>query len=715
MPGTTQHTPVPSPDLADWRIAANEVAALAGVQRPVVTNWARRHPDFPAPAASADGRRSYSGRAVVDWLLDTGHGNADPRHLRAELALHTLNAWQGALPAGVFVDTLTALICLHQQYDRPVSAPDWTAVLDRAAELDADDTFLLGELRSVPPHLGPALAALADQLVDAAYTPAEAQAWVLDARRRLGANEATADEPSPAVTRALALISGIGALAEGSTVVVDDARAGALLAALHEAAGADSGHTYLASEPDPRLARQARRRMLTRGVFEFQLHVADGEESSVEDFGDPDLVVRILPYESAETRDPVAVLERVQACTDLLADGATAVVLGPADALAGPLPAHGAADRLRRSFLTEGLLKAAVNLPGGAFPYRPAYRTAIWVLARTPLAERRGLVLLADYSAQPLTEEPLKGLADDLGIWRAAGWVEDAGHALRHAVVVPAKVLDDHPGTAFTPQHRALASRYGQDVIDRPARIGDLEVRLEALAADAARATAETSPLRTGAVLRPADQPVPRTTVRRLVKAKRLRVLPGHRIAADRLTADGHYPVLGREELTGTAPVGSRRIDRGLLLTAYEHVEFTEPGDIVVTAAPAFGAYVDDEGLSVVVYPAKVLRVRTDTARPLQPRVLAALLTAAAAEHPRAPGAVRASRAVEDLPIPDLDPDEAARFAALLDDVAQRREALKRQAEALEDLQHTTAAGINDGTLAIDRPAETTRPRSPDR
>src|SRR5690606_18624266 len=118
-----------------------------------------------------------------------------------------------------------------------------------------------------------------------------------------------------------------------------------------------------------------------------------------------------------------------------------------------PLAPQSDADRLRRSFLADGLLKAAISLPDGAFPYRPGYRTAVWVLTRTPEAERRGVMLLADVSARSLTARTLDALVEDAHIFRAAGWREDRRHTPRHGVILPVKVLNDRPGTAFTPQH----------------------------------------------------------------------------------------------------------------------------------------------------------------------------------------------------------------------------------------------------------------------
>ncbi|MER6363825.1 hypothetical protein [Kitasatospora sp. NPDC001527] len=692
------------PGPPSWRIGYAEIAALAQVKRPVPTTWSRRHSDFPAPVTRQGGSPLFDAQEVVEWLARTGRGNTEPRRLRAEVALHTLSAWRSSgLSAPVLVGALTALICLRQQYDAPVGEHAWGDLLDQAADLDAEDAFLLSELRAVPDpeRLGPALGALADELTEAAYTPAEAFDWVLEARRRLGSHDLAADEPTPAVARALAALAGLGTLADESVLATPYARSGDLLAALHTAAPEDSGHTYLAAEPDSTLARLVRRRMLVRGVFEFSLDVTEGEELSTDDWGDPDVLVCALPYEAGETRSARQVLERVQDLTDSLGDGSTAVVLGPADALIRTLPGHGDADRLRRSFLDKGLLKAAISLPDGAFAYRPGYRTAVWILARTPEDERAGRVLLADYSAQPLTEPVLDVLAEDIAIWRASDWRGDRRHQPRDAAVVPAKELDDRPGSAFTPQYRSPEARHTRVVVERPARLADVERHLAELDERTVRRAGASGFLTTGAVLRPEDQPVRRTTVRRLLKDRRLRRRPGHRIAPEHLSSDGHYVVIGPEEILGTARFGSRRIDRGVVLTAYEHVQFTEPGDLVVTTSPRFGVHVDIEGLAVIVAPARILRVHPDADPPVRPRVLAALLQAAASDHGRTSGAVRASRSIEDLSVPDLRREEAERYDAVLAEIQRRAELLRQQSEALDDLARITAAGMTDGTLTI--------------
>ncbi|MGM7443874.1 hypothetical protein, partial [Streptomyces tunisiensis] len=514
----------------------------------------------------------------------------------------------------------------------------------------------------------------------------------------LGSHDPAADGPSPAVVRALAALSGIDTLDEGAVIAVPHARSGDLPAALHDRAAEDSRHVYLAADPDPARVRMIRRRMLVRGVYEFRLDVAEGEELTADEWGYPTLLVCALPYEAAETRDAKAVLDQVAALTDYLDTGAIAVVLGPADVLTGPLARHGDADRLRRSFLEPGLLKAAISLPDGAYAYRPGYRTAVWILARVPEEQRTGLVLLADYSARPLTEPVLDALAEDIAIWRASGWTPDRRHEPRHAAIVHGTDLDGSPGAAFTPQHRTLASRHVRTVVERPAIIADLEQRLSELHE---RARAGELRLHAQAELRPESQPVRRTSVGRLLRARRLRRRPGHRFAPEHLTPEGHYTVLTPEEILGSARIGGRRIDRGILLTAYEHAQFTEPGDLVVTAHPHFGVYVDVEGVSLVAAPARILRVHPDADPPVRPRVLAALLRAAAGEHARTSGAVRASRRIEDLVVPDLSSAEADLYEAVLAEIESRAALLREQTAALDDLTRVMAAGMTDGTLTI--------------
>ncbi len=76
------------PDLTETGtllISMPEIAELAGVRRPVVTTWRRRHKDFPPPAVSQAGGPLFDARAVVAWLV--GSGRAEQRQIEPDLRL----------------------------------------------------------------------------------------------------------------------------------------------------------------------------------------------------------------------------------------------------------------------------------------------------------------------------------------------------------------------------------------------------------------------------------------------------------------------------------------------------------------------------------------------------------------------------------------------------------------------------------------------------
>ncbi|MCQ4084352.1 SAM-dependent methyltransferase [Streptomyces sp. RB6PN25] len=73
------------------QVTAAEISRLAGVTRATVSNWRRRHADFPAPVAGTDASPLYDLEAVRAWLAARGHvSSASPaEELRTVLRLHT--------------------------------------------------------------------------------------------------------------------------------------------------------------------------------------------------------------------------------------------------------------------------------------------------------------------------------------------------------------------------------------------------------------------------------------------------------------------------------------------------------------------------------------------------------------------------------------------------------------------------------------------------
>ncbi|MGW4948960.1 hypothetical protein [Streptomyces parvulus] len=696
-------------------VSMAEIAALARVKRPVVSTWRRRHGDFPAVVSQSSGRPLFDGAQVAEWLITSGLGNAAPADLRSELALFGIVALRNRFTPWQLVEILGSLLCLRRLDGRPLtdgvnSLPDdaeadgtlWSAVLRRAGRIDAEDDFVLRELSSLDAAAAP-LARLAEDLVEAAYDEHGAYEWLLAARSRLGLDSLAADAVAPQLRRLLTQLTDLRLrLEHGESLTLADpyVRAGDLLAALLDDTEDRDRVTVLAADPDERLARITRRRLLLAGVGELDLDVQTGADLE-EGITDPDLVVTQLPYRPGETRSVLAALEQVERVADLLRPGCTALVLGPADALVDALK-DTEASQLRSALLRANLVEAVIALPGGVLPFRPGYRPALWTLTRGPVREAEGKVLLADISADRLTADVRMRLAEDVLLWRTEGFRALDGHEPRYGRIVPVADLDRSFGGPLTPPAPPVSAIWSDEVTERPALIAEAEARLERATAAARAHQSEHGPYR-GGVLRRDGRLPRRTTLGKLIATGTVTRLPGHRVDDHHLTADGHHAVLGPDEITSERPVGARRIDRLLLATDYDRVALTEPGDIVYTLTPRLALHVDRDGFSVVAFPARVLRVAPDADPSLTPRVLAALLSAARGTG-RSPSAVRPARRIEDYQLPNLTPGEVRRFDALLAETEHRERLLRAQTDALAEARKRTIAGLADGTLTLGDP-----------
>ncbi|MFH7595094.1 hypothetical protein WDV06_08285 [Streptomyces racemochromogenes] len=689
-----------------------EIAALAQVKRPVVSTWRRRYADFPTPVAETTGRLQFDGDQIVDWLLATGLGNVNPDHLRAELVLYSIAAYADHSDPLRTIETLGALISLRHLDEKPLvgdlgeEAPEpddvWGAILRRAERIDSEDEFLLRELQTAGTEAVP-LVHLAEDMIEAAYSERGAFERLLAARSRLGATLLTADAPTPELLTLLVHLADLRTRLEGGTrVAVADpyARAGDLLAALIRGAEDPEIITVLAADPDERLARIVRRRLLLAGVDELALDVQTGTEVE-EGLAEPQLVVTQLPYRPREERSVLTVLTEVERIADSLGPGCTAVVLGPADALVDALPGT-EESKLRSALLRSNVVEAVLMLPAGALPYRPGYRPAVWVLTRGPVPAAEGNVLLADVSSEALTEHVRVRLTEDVLLWRAEGFRALDGHDPRYGRIARVADLDRAFGGPLTPSGPPASQILARTVRERPALIADAETRMERTAEEARRYDEAHGPYR-GRVLRRTGRLPGPTTLGALIKQRRVAKVKGHRVDETDIDGAGHHVVIGPGEIAGSSPIGARRIDRLVLAKKYDYVALTEPGDLVYTVAPELGLYVDHEGFKVVTFPARVLRVSGDGEQPLTPRVLAALLRSARATR-RSPSAVRPRR-IEDYQLPDLDPDDIERFDALLLETERRGKLLQAQVDALDEARRLVIAGFADGTLTIDEAA----------
>src|SRR5262245_24012209 len=97
--------------MASNEVTAADIARVAGVGRAAVSNWRRRHPDFPAPIGGSPNSPTFALPEVEAWLAANGRGvnrsgGAAARSREAPHALlaQVLAALLPAMPRGTVLD-----------------------------------------------------------------------------------------------------------------------------------------------------------------------------------------------------------------------------------------------------------------------------------------------------------------------------------------------------------------------------------------------------------------------------------------------------------------------------------------------------------------------------------------------------------------------------------------------------------------------------------
>lgn len=118
----------------------SDVAALARVQRPVVSVWRTRaagaaHP-FPAPVDERRGQSLFDAGQVGQWLVDTQRGN-NP-HARADAAAHAALGARAQPDAAETFERVRALLALRHSLGRSLRGRSDNELLDAADDLVED-------------------------------------------------------------------------------------------------------------------------------------------------------------------------------------------------------------------------------------------------------------------------------------------------------------------------------------------------------------------------------------------------------------------------------------------------------------------------------------------------------------------------------------------------------------------------------------------------
>ncbi len=605
-----------------------DIAALARVQRPVVTVWRTRaaHTDtpFPAPVVRERGQEFFDASQVGAWLTETQRGN-NPE-AAADAAAHAAPPRIAQVEGDIF-PAMTALLTLRSLIGGPLSALSPDDLLDAADEHDPDDDMLYREVESAGDAREP-LARYVDDLVEAAYTEAAAFERLMADRFRADRH----DLGDTAVSNlALDLMSrtvtALAATLPGDPVVVDvTGSVGDVLIAIAEDENAARDLTVITASGDGETARLARRRLAVHRIPRTTVDIQNDGAFTVTGHA---VHVAQFPPSSDGAMSTVGMLAAIDQIVLQMDPTQLAVVMAPA-AVLSDANLERESDQVRSALMRSGRVRAIVRLPVGLRPRKPRQAQTIWVLgdayARVELAERWTMV--ADLSALPLDQVAIDDLVGDL-VAALGDLATVRAHAFRFARVVLTRTL--------LASRDSLVAGAREAVRKSPRRGAALAVRIDELLGTLSSESNDAGLDRlTVEPATPTGAPAA-SSVEQLIASGHLRYIPGNRLDPNDIddgTADATgIRIIGPAEVLGEHPLGHRRIDRLRFAGEYPVGRVTEPGDVVFCTSPRPAAIVDREGTSVVSYPARILRVNPNDPNGLLAEVVAVDVMSLASAH----------------------------------------------------------------------------------
>jgi hypothetical protein len=672
--------------LPSMLISLADVARLAQVQRPAVSMWRSRSAasdsPFPELIERAGAQERFDAEQVVSWLELTGKGNNPD--VRADVAAFASLAGVSSLEDAALFAGLTALLALKAVSGEQLGGRDAGALLDLADDVDPDDSFLLREVAALGEDRS-ALALHVDGLSDAAFSPAGAFERLMSDRfrRHLPGHAVVAlrDEATALVAHVARALAVDADIAPG--LFVDPTCGGSdLLVTTVGLFDDESAPSVMTTAEDAPVCRLAQRRLRVHDIHREDLHVDD--EGAFE-LSVPAVLVAHLPAPGSPSMSVEAMLSAIDNIAIQMDDDQRAVVIAPAAVLSDRL-LDPACEQLRDSVLRLGRVRAVVRLPKGLVTARPRQQLAMWVLgpsyADVPADER--WMMLADLANVPLAADVIDDLVTDL----VASMGDEAmvrAHAFRFTRLVKTRILLATRGNLVEVASRVERAHSGS-AAELAVRIAILKGQLRD-GRDVGQFEFDIAPDPDVDNLTMADH----ITVGRALAAGSLQVIAGNRLDPADLHGGSGARVIGPAELAGSSPLGERQVDRLRFGASYDAGRYTEAGDVVFCTSPRVAAMVDEHGGSVVVSPARVLRVDRHQAQGLLPRVLAADINSVVpqAKQWRLWRLRRAPAEQWALLRETLEAIDAERVAAL-DRVSQ-----------LDELAALVTAGVTDTTLTI--------------
>jgi hypothetical protein len=687
-------------------VTAAGIARLAGVGRAAVSNWRRRHADFPRPVGGTETSPSFALAEVEAWLRKQGKLAEVPLRERVwqQLAGHP----QG--PVTALVHTGCALLLLHDRHRvwlETAAGSDQRladllpAALDQVLAPRFGTSHLPAGTASAPAVTAPTTAALRPSiplLRGAAELAAETgarQTFEFLLSRYLDANPRQYTLTPGDLARLMADLAGPAA-----TVLDPACGTGALL---REVAPRPD-QTLYAQDSAPELAALTALRLALHSRSGVRAAAGDSLRADAHGTLRADAVLCHPPFNERNwgheelAYDPrweygfpartESELAWVQHALARLRDGGAAVLLMPPAAAS-----RRSGRRIRADLLRRGALRAVIALPAGAAPPY-SIPLHLWVLRRPDKAPAQPEVLLVD--AGQLAEQggiPAErgretgggrgGLdrqdvrAAVLDAWRTfdrTGTVEERPGTSRSVPVI--ELLDDDVDLAPARHLPPAATEGGaKELAAVRERLGET-LRLTA---DLTPPAADEAP--------PARWPL--TTVGELARAGALLLRTGGTGAHARVLTD-------HDVLAGTAPSGA-------LPDSGEPPVLVEEGDVVV---PVLGggavARVVDAATAGAALGRNLTLLRPDPDA-LDPWFLAGFLRGTANNRQASSYASTATRLdVRRLQLPRLPLEEQRRYGERFRELARFEETLRLAGRLGERLVRGMYDGLTGGTVAPD-------------
>ncbi|MEV0976699.1 N-6 DNA methylase [Streptomyces sp. NPDC049915] len=669
-------------------MTAAGIARLAGVGRAAVSNWRRRHADFPKPVGGTETSPSFALAEVEDWLRRQGKLAEVPLRERVwqQLAGHPEGPVTALTHAGC------VLLLIH---DRPTVWLDISAGSDeRLAAMAPSALEQVLTPRFGGPHApapavrtptGPQLLPSAPLLRGAAELAAELgarQTFEFLLGRHLDAN------PRQYTLTPAELASLMADLAGGARTVLDPAcGTGALLRAV----APRPGQELYAQDSAPDLAALTALRLALHSPAAVHAAACDTLRADAHRAVRADAVLCHPPFNERNwghdelAYDPrweygfparaESELAWVQHALARLRDGGTAVLLMP------PATAsRRSGRRIRADLLRRGALRAVIALPVGA---APPYNIPLhlWLLRRPAGVAAQPEVLLADAGqfagegrGGPDWQAVREAVLDAWSAFDRAGGFEERPGLARSLPVID--LLDDDVDLAPARHLPPAAPADGT---------GALTVVRERLG-ETLRLTGELTPAPVDA---PRRERWPLTTVGELARGGALEMRTGGNGGPTRVRVLTDHDVLA-----GTAPSGS-------LPESEEEAVLTRPGDVVV---PVVGggavARVIDETTRDAALGRNLVLLRPDR-QALDPWFLAGFLRGTANNRQASSYASTATRLdVRRLHLPRLPLEEQRRYGERFRALEEFERALRRTSLLGEQLVRGMYDGLTDGTVA---------------